>query len=94
MEICDIINNTEDGPQHAVKAIRRKLQQSMGKNKNSKMALFTLTILETCVKNCRKSFHILICQKEFVTELVTLECPQAIKDQVLSMVQSWAQAFS
>ena len=24
MEICDLINNTEDGPQDAVKAIRRK----------------------------------------------------------------------
>ena len=86
--------------------------------KNSKTALYTLTILETSVKNCRKvyvliipskqglfqvkwifslfrkSFHILICQKEFVNELVNLDCPQAIKEQVLSMVQSWAQAFS
>ena len=42
----------------------------------------------------RKSFHVLICQKEFVTELVSMECPQAIKEQVLSMVQSWSQAFS
>ena len=24
MEICDIINTTEEGPQHAAKAIRRK----------------------------------------------------------------------
>ena len=69
-----------------------RLQQSMGKS--SKGALYTLTVLETAVKNCRKSFHILICQKEFVTDLVTLECPQAIKEQVLAMVQSWAQAFS
>jgi len=92
MEICDIINTTEEGPQHAAKAIRRKLQQSMGKN--SKTALYTLTILETAVKNCRKSFHILVCQRDFVTELVNLECPQAIKEQVLSMIQSWSQAFS
>merc|ERR1719186_434479 len=89
MEICDLINNTEDGPQDAVKAIRRKLHQSMGKN--SKTALFTLTVLQTCGKNCRKSFHILICQKEFVTELVNLDCPQAISEQVLSMIQSWTQ---
>merc|ERR1719206_984349 len=92
MEICDIINTTEEGPQHAAKAIRRKLQQSMGKN--SKTALYTLTILETAVKNCRKSFHILVCQRDFVTELVNLECPQAIKEQVLSLIQSWSQAFS
>ena len=42
----------------------------------------------------RKSFHILVCQRDFVTELVNLECPQAIKEQVLSMIQSWSQAFS
>ena len=51
MEICDIINHTEEGPGDAVRAIKKRLHQVMGKN--SKTALFTLTILETCVKNCR-----------------------------------------
>lgn len=51
MEICDIINHTEEGPDDAVKAIKKRLHQCMGRN--SKTALYTLTILETCVKNCR-----------------------------------------
>ena len=54
MEICDIINHTEEGPGDAVKAIKKRLHQCMGKN--SKTALYTLTILETCVKNCRFYF--------------------------------------
>ena len=54
MEICDIINHTEEGPGDAVKAIKKRLHQCMGKN--SKTALYTLTILETCVKNCRFVF--------------------------------------
>ena len=29
-----------------------------------------------------------------MTELVNLDCPQAISEQVLSMIQSWTQAFS
>ena len=51
MEICDIINHTEEGPGDAVKAIKKRLHQCMGRN--SKTALYTLTILETCAKNCR-----------------------------------------
>ena len=54
MEICDIINHTEEGPGDAVRAIKKRLHQCMGKN--SKTALYSLTILETCVKNCRFIF--------------------------------------
>ena len=62
--------------------------------KNSKTALFTLTLLETCVKNCRRPFRILVCQKEFVEDVANLECPEAVKEQLLGMLQSWASAFS
>ena len=61
--------------------------------KNSKSALFTLTLLETCVKNCGKPFRVLVCQKEFAEDLVHLECPGAVREQLLGMLQSWASAF-
>jgi hypothetical protein len=70
MEICDIINDTEDGPKDAIKAIRKRLTQNAGKNYT--VVMYTLTVLETCVKNCGKRFHILACNKEFVQELVKL----------------------
>lgn len=70
MEICDIINSSTDGPKDAVKAIRKRLTQSAGKNYT--VVMYTLTVLETCVKNCGKSFHILVCSKEFISELVSL----------------------
>jgi len=91
MEICDIINHTEEGPNDAVKAIKKRLHQCMGKN--SKSALFTLTLLETCVKNCGKQFRVLVCQKEFAEDLVQLECPGAVREQLLGMLQSWSSAF-
>ena len=62
--------------------------------KNSKTALFTLTLLETCVKNCRKPFRMLVCQREFTDDLVSMECPAAVREQLLGMLQSWASAFS
>ena len=42
MEICDIINDTEDGPKDAVKAIRKRLQQNAGKNYT--VVMYTLTV--------------------------------------------------
>ena len=68
----------------------------MGKNRNSKAALFTLTLLETCVKNCRREFRVLVCTREWAEEVhqASLESPGAVRDQVLGLLQSWAAAFS
>lgn len=69
MEICDIINETEEGPKDAIRAIKKRLNQHAGKNYT--VVMYTLTILETCVKNCGKRFHLLACSKDFVQELVS-----------------------
>lgn len=38
------------------------------------MCIFPLSnkILETCVKNCGRRFHVLVCTKDFAQELVRL----------------------
>ncbi|XP_043493402.1 TOM1-like protein 2 isoform X3 [Polistes fuscatus] len=96
MEICDIINETEDGPRDAIKAIKRRLNQAAGKNYT--IVMYTLTVLETCVKNCGKRFHALACSREFVQELVKLigpknEPPTAVQEKVLNLIQTWADTF-
>lgn len=42
MEICDMINDTEEGPKDAIKAIRKRLLQNAGKN--HKVIMYTLTV--------------------------------------------------
>lgn len=64
MEICDIINETEEGPMDAIKAIRKRLGQNASRNFTGIM--YTLTVLETCVKNCEKRFIVLVCNKDFI----------------------------
>ncbi|UYV60534.1 TOM1L2 [Cordylochernes scorpioides] len=113
MEICDIINETDEGtcgtghdnhgltrdvfrPKDAVKAIKKRLQQNAGKNYT--VVMYTLTVLETCVKNCGKRFHLLVTQKDFVQEMIKLigpknDPPTAVQEKVLSLIQTWADTF-
>ncbi|XP_064077769.1 target of Myb1 membrane trafficking protein-like [Macrobrachium nipponense] len=67
VEICDLINESEDGPRDAIKAIRKRLTSQP---KNYTVVMYSLTVLETCVKNCGKRFHIVACSKDFVQELL------------------------
>ncbi|KAG5345786.1 TM1L2 protein, partial [Acromyrmex heyeri] len=46
MEICDIINETEDGPKDAIKAIKRRLNQAAGKNYTIVMYTLTVSIID------------------------------------------------
>uniref|UniRef100_A0AC35U7N8 VHS domain-containing protein n=1 Tax=Rhabditophanes sp. KR3021 TaxID=114890 RepID=A0AC35U7N8_9BILA len=96
IDICDTINNVQDEEKNAIRAIKKRLQTEMGKNNIS--VIYTLTLLETCVKNCNKSFRILTCSKDFVNELIRLigpkfDAPQAIQEKVLYLIESWAEAF-
>uniref|UniRef100_A0A8C9RGM8 Target of myb1 membrane trafficking protein n=1 Tax=Scleropages formosus TaxID=113540 RepID=A0A8C9RGM8_SCLFO len=95
MEICDIINETDEGPKDAVRAIKKRI---VG-NKNFREVMLALTVLETCVKNCGHRFHVLVSTKEFVegvlvrTILPKNNPPMVLHDRVLSLIQAWADAF-
>ncbi|XP_067673323.1 target of Myb1 membrane trafficking protein-like isoform X3 [Haliotis asinina] len=96
MEVCDVINETDEGPKDAIKAIRKRLSQNVGKNYTAVM--YTLTQLETCVKNCGKRFHLQVANKDFLHELIKIigpknDPPQAVQEKVLSLIQTWADAF-
>ncbi|KAK3885467.1 hypothetical protein Pcinc_010325 [Petrolisthes cinctipes] len=95
LEVCDLINEAEEGPRDAIKAIRKRLQTHP---KNFTIVIYTLTLLESCVKNCGKRFHVHACSKDFVQELVKLigpknEPPPAVQEKVLSLIQAWSDAF-
>ncbi|KAJ8384002.1 hypothetical protein AAFF_G00212460 [Aldrovandia affinis] len=80
MEICDIINSTEEGPKDAVKALKKRIAG----NKNFREVMLALTVLEACVKNCGHRFHVVVSTREFV---------EGVLDRVLSLIQAWADAF-
>ncbi|KAG8436323.1 hypothetical protein GDO86_007432 [Hymenochirus boettgeri] len=95
MEICDIINETEDGPKDSIRALRKRI---VG-NKNFREVMLGLTVLETCVKNCGHRFHVLVANQEFVdgvlvrTILPKNNPPTIVHDKILNIIQAWADAF-
>jgi hypothetical protein len=96
MEVCDVINETDEGPKDAVKAFRKKISQNTGKNYTSVM--YCLTCIESCVKNCGRRFHIQVANKDFLHDLIKIigpknDPPQIVQEKVLSMIQTWADAF-
>ncbi|KAM9362493.1 target of Myb1 membrane trafficking protein isoform 2-T2 [Symphorus nematophorus] len=58
-----------------------------------------LQVLEACVKNCGHRFHVLVASQEFVEGVLVRSIlpknnpPTALHDRVLSLIQSWADAF-
>ncbi|XP_048658333.1 target of Myb protein 1 isoform X1 [Marmota marmota marmota] len=95
MEICDIINETEEGPKDAFRAVKKRI---VG-NKNFHEVMLALTVLETCVKNCGHRFHVLVASQDFVESVLVRTIlprnnpPTIVHDKVLSLIQSWADAF-
>uniref|UniRef100_A0AAY4CGB2 Target of myb1 like 2 membrane trafficking protein n=1 Tax=Denticeps clupeoides TaxID=299321 RepID=A0AAY4CGB2_9TELE len=95
MEICDIINETEDGPKDALRAIKKRLNG----NRNYREVMLTLTVLETCVKNCGYRFHALVTTRDFIDGVMVKiispknNPPAIVQDKVLALVQAWADAF-
>ncbi|OCT83148.1 hypothetical protein XELAEV_18025685mg [Xenopus laevis] len=95
MEVCDIINETEEGPKDTIRALKKRI---VG-NKNFREVMLALTLLETCVKNCGHRFHMLVAGQEFVegvlvkTILPKNNPPAIVHDKVLNIIQAWADAF-
>ncbi|KAM9717007.1 TOM1-like protein 2 isoform 2-T2 [Menidia menidia] len=95
MEICDLINETEDGPKDATRAVKKRLNG----NRNYREVMLTLTVLETCVKNCGHRFHALVTSRDFVDGVLVKiispknNPPTIVQDKVLALIQAWADAF-
>ncbi|KAJ3601526.1 hypothetical protein NHX12_032494 [Muraenolepis orangiensis] len=95
MEICDIINETEEGPKDAMRALKKRLSG----NRNFREVMLALTVLETCVKNCGHRFHVHVANRDFIDGVLVkiispkTNPPTIVQDKVLALIQAWADAF-
>ncbi|KAL1130762.1 hypothetical protein AAG570_012003 [Ranatra chinensis] len=91
IQICDLIRQGDVQPKYAVAAIKKKLASG-----NPHVAMFSLQVLESCVKNCGSLIHEEVGTKgymELLRETVKTTTHENVKNKVLELLQTWAFAF-
>ncbi|XP_058119806.1 signal transducing adapter molecule 2 [Anopheles ziemanni] len=67
LDICDRVNNGSATPKDCLKSIVKKLNSP-----NPHVVMKAITLLDACVNNCGKQFHLEVASREFETEFKKL----------------------
>ncbi|XP_069561045.1 ADP-ribosylation factor-binding protein GGA1-like [Brachyistius frenatus] len=89
---CDQLDNEPEGPQLATRLLAHKIQSPQEWE-----AMQALMLLDTCMKNCGKRFHVEVGKFRFLNELIKVvspkylgaRAPDPVKNKVLEMMFSW-----
>ncbi|XP_021766237.1 TOM1-like protein 6 [Chenopodium quinoa] len=91
IDICDFCNSNHWLAKDVVKEVKRRLL-----NKNPKVQLLTLTLLETMIKNCGEYIHYHIAERKILDEMIKLVKKKAdmhVREKILVLLDSWQEAF-
>lgn len=91
LEICDAVNHNPSLTRDVVKALRKRLS-----NKNAKVQLLALTVLEMVMKNCGDSVHQMVAEKDVLHDMVKIvkkKVDLVVRDKILTLLESWQKAF-
>ncbi|XP_071033149.1 hepatocyte growth factor-regulated tyrosine kinase substrate [Parasteatoda tepidariorum] len=91
LNICDSIRQGDVPPKYAVSCIKKKLYAT-----NPHVVLYTLQVLESCMKNCGSPIHAEVASRPFMEELKDLikaTTNENVRNRILELIQVWAHAF-
>ncbi|KAL2624178.1 hypothetical protein R1flu_008423 [Riccia fluitans] len=91
LDICDVINGDPGQAKDVVKAVKKRLG-----NKNPRVQLLALTVLETLIKNCGEVVHQQVAEKDVLHEMAKIvkkKSDMQVRDKILALLDSWQEAF-
>uniref|UniRef100_U5EWZ4 Putative signal transducing adaptor protein stam/stam2 n=1 Tax=Corethrella appendiculata TaxID=1370023 RepID=U5EWZ4_9DIPT len=88
MNICDKVATNGVSPKECLKLIIRRLNHN-----DPHVVMQAITLLDACVKNCGKSFHLEIASREFETEFKKLltKSQQKVQNELKLCLKKWAE---
>lgn len=90
LQICDCIRQGDVQPKYAMAQIKRKISSD-----NPHVAMFSLQVMESCMKNCGVLIHQELATKE-IMEFFKDQCKvrtDPVKAKILELIQVWSHAF-
>ncbi|KAH7651765.1 Cytosolic sorting protein GGA2/TOM1 protein [Dioscorea alata] len=91
VEICDILNHDPGQGKATARVLRRRIG-----NKNPKIQLLALTLLETIIKNCGDIVHMHIAERDIphkMAKLVKKKPDFRVKEKILVLIDTWQEAL-
>lgn len=90
LQISDCIRQGDVQPKTAVAGIKKKIGAE-----NPHVSLYSLQVLESCMKNCGSTIHDEVATKEFMEFLKNLVHTRGdpVKGKILELIQVWSHAF-
>lgn len=92
LEICDMINSEKINSIELIRGIKKRIMI-----KNPRIQYLALVLLETCVKNCEKSFSEVAAERVLDEMVKLIEDPQTVvnnRNKALILIEAWGESTS